>query len=209
MRNYLLLFLLLTLTVVGCSNNKSLASNLKNRKQYLHYVHDSNINNEKNRIAVTLDSVRIHNSAMTDSTKVQKTNGYVIPLLLINFWDYSYECDLGKDVVAENLEDFFTESFVNESKRSGDFLINPSDSLLSECEAEYNLRITVDSLSVKGPYSYKGNAIITPYAYAYSIYEIAGPAVAKCVINAQLQKNEQIVIDKRFKTSQISAFLKN
>ena len=204
-----LLYLLVIISVFGCSINGQLASSLERYEQSLNYVYDSEIIAEKKNVAVTIDSVLIYDSAMNNSTTVKTQSGIVIPLLILNIWDYKYSCSLGENVITEDLSNFFLESLKQESFRSGIFLLNPNDSTLCEIDQIYNLEIIVDSLNIKGPYSNSGSMFISPYGYSYSLSEMAGPAKAECKLQFVLKKGEKIKLTRDIYISQMTDFLRN
>ncbi|MCF7918514.1 MAG: hypothetical protein K9N06_01195 [Candidatus Cloacimonetes bacterium] len=201
-----LVILLLIVSAFGCSINEQLAANLSKNRQSVKYVFDSEIVTEKKDVAVIIDPVLISDSSMKNVTEVTQQSGYVIPLLLINFWNYEYSCKLGENVIAEDLSHFFYYSLSQESLRSGVFFLNPDESFINR---RYDLEVTVESLSIEGPYKYKGYAFISPYAYSYSMLERAGPAVARCKLHLSLKKGDEIVLTKEISSKQKTEFLKN
>jgi len=201
-------FLILT-CLVSCSVSKKLASNLNQKRHSLAYVFDSDFRKEKTNIAVKVDSVAYKPSTMPDLTEVTKKKGVFLPLLLLNVWDYQYSCNLGENVIEENLPDFFYDSLIMEAYRSGNFLVNPQDSIPTEKDTPYELEISIDSLAVQGPYTYTGFTFIHPFGYVYSFAEIAGPATAVCKIEARLLKNGEIKLIENIRREEISVFLSN
>ena len=204
-----LLYLLIIISVFGCSINSQLTSNLSRYEQSLNYVYDSDIITEKKNVAVIVDSVLMYDSAMINSTTVTKQSGIVIPLLILNFWNYKYSCDLGENVITEDLSNFFLESIKQESFRSGIFLLNPNDSTLCKIDQIYNLDVIVDSLNIEGPYTYGGHTLVTPYGYSYSLSEFAGPAKAECKLQFILKKGKKVQLTKDIYISQMTDFLRN
>lgn len=201
-------FIVGLLLLTGCSVQNELQSSFCINKQPLLYVFDSDISPTKTNVSVLIDSVTIAEDTILDSTEVTKEHGFILPFFLFNLWDYKYMCSLGQNALQENIAQFVHKSVIQEGKRSGRFEIESDLDSLQADYSHYSLEVTVDSLTVCGPFQYGGYAIIMPYGYAYSMNESAGPGSSRVAISYILKKDGNYVSSNTIHLSTNTAFLK-
>lgn len=205
MKNHMLAVLFIGIILLtGCSSNEELIRNLNYKKQSLKYLHDSTINPEKKNAIILLDTVIVSKKAINKECKVTNVKSLVIPLLFVNYWNYKYQCEIGKSIINENISNYYKKDFLYESERSGIFLTDlPSEDSINV----FKLKVTIDTLNCTGPYEDAGGVFVTPYSYSYFYNSVAGPALAKTVMHFNLLKNNKIVLSNEITATSNSEFL--
>ncbi|MBT4333513.1 MAG: hypothetical protein HOD64_09575 [Candidatus Cloacimonetes bacterium] len=190
-----ILFSCLIIIFTGCSIQNELIRDFNTFEKSLYYVHDSEFHSDKNNISVVIDSI----SAIEElpyNANVTVLKKPPIPLL---FNIYTYGCELGKINYEEDLRDFLKESYVIEAYRAGNFIVNPDSLQKKKIRNEYDLSISVNELSVIGPYQYSESSNFH--------WEQAGPAVATCSMDFLLEDEDTILLEDNIISTQTNVFL--
>jgi hypothetical protein len=101
---------------------------------------------------------------------------------------------LGQNSIQENYNDFFTNSFITESSRSGCFGIatkKTNDSI-------YTLDLKIDTCITSSKYSRSTTVIFLLVAYSMSFSEWGSPAETYLHVSASLKKGEKIIYEKKY-----------
>ncbi len=186
----------------GCSTTKMLTNHFNDNCNSLEYIHDSEIQPTKKNVVVSLDDVSLKNGGFADSTSVEKGSAGIFELLFLGKRDYN--CHLGQNCIKENVTEFAYDSFWEESVRFGDYIISnqmENDSLKSE----YDISLSLDSLSVSGPYT----IITSSNGYVTYTVEEAGPAIAKTSLTLNLNRANEIIAQETIFAEEVTEFLKS
>jgi hypothetical protein len=121
--------------------------------------------------------------------EVKKVSSEVIPLLVFNSWNHTYECVLGRNQIKENVPEFIATSLREDCNRSGTF------KLTKDSTVNYSLEIEIDSISSKGPYRKSGFWLYLVIAWYRHRVDYASTGKAFCSYHYKLRKGEQVVLD--------------
>lgn len=198
MRNYsILLALTGLLFLASCTSTRVIEKNMNSDRYSLSYLRDSKISKNKLDFNVSIDSV-VFATPMNITTTVTRLKGWFIPLALVNIWNSQNECIQGKSMFEEDIPTFLRASLVEEINRSGNFNYNSFN------DSGYQLDISIDEISTKGPYVSKGFFYFAFFAYGYSYADIAGPAISNMGISYKLKKGDRVLKSNSFSSEKIA-----
>jgi hypothetical protein len=198
----LLLPIFALILYTGCSSTREIQTHLNRKAFPLDYLHDSKKVDEKSRVQVCLMNT-VDSSRLNPTTIVDKTSGYIVPLLAVNFWDFEYSCTLGSATLEESLADFAAKAFLNESLRSGRYI-----SGLVNKDCDYQLSLTINHHNTGGPYKQSGSVIFLLSFYSVSQYEMGGPVVTDITLTAWMTQADSVVMDKQYTAEQTSNLIR-
>ncbi|MDD3078666.1 MAG: hypothetical protein PHH37_06145 [Paludibacter sp.] len=193
-----ILFALLLAFIVSCTPTKRIQKNMNLKSSSMAYIMDSKVSENKNGIAINIDTIRFNPHIMSDTTKVKREKGYFLPLILVYIWNSQNKCTLGKGTFEEDIPDFLAASLSREADRSGIFDIS------NTAPSEYSLDISVDSISTEGQYISSGFFYFALYIYGYSYSDIAGPANSTLRISYKLRKNDEVIHSNSFTAQKVT-----
>jgi hypothetical protein len=180
----LLLFLA---TVVSCSPYHRLEKSFHGNKMSLHYLHTSKPASSKRDIHISVAEPVILEPRFK-SGEVKRGKMEVIPLLIYNGWNYTFDCSIGKNQVKEKVSTFIQSALIEESNRSGIYYADQSPS-------PYTLEIEVDSLRSGGTQYTKGFFAYFFFVYMYSNSVRAQSTPAYCRFHYRLRKGDEVLLD--------------
>jgi len=192
-----IIFALIAIVFTNCTTTKRIQKNMNSGQYSLAYLYDSEEKNEKNNIFVNISDVYNY-SNLSDTTKVERLKGWVVPLLFINVWRSENQCVQGKSMIEDDITYFLKTSLANEINRSGSF---KTDTLN---KSEYSIKLSIDEIKTAGPYVSSGYFYFALYVYGYSYSDIAGPAISTMKVNYQLYKGKDIVLENTIDARQIT-----
>lgn len=182
-----LLLLLFCALAVSCSPYHRLQKAFYGNKMSLQYLYTSKPAASKRDIHISIAEPVIREPRFK-SGEVKRGKMEVIPLLIYNGWNYTFECSVGKNQVKENVSAFIQSALVAESNRSGIYHADTSPS-------PYTLEIEVDSLRSGGTQKTNGFFAYFVFVYMYSNIVRAESTPAYCRFHYRLRKGDEILLD--------------
>lgn len=170
-----------------CSSTMQIQKNMGSNSYSMAYIMDSKIAGSKNGLSVRVDSILFNPGIMSDTVKVSKKKGMFLPLIIINIWDWQYNCIQGKSMIEEDIPSFLKASLIREINRSGSFSVDTSGN------SGYSLELSIDEMKTEGPYQNSGIVFIGEYFYGFFFVDRAGPAISNLTVSYKLKKGNQIV----------------
>lgn len=177
---------------------KNLEKNLRAEKHSIAYQSDYWVSPNKINATLAIDSLVMDSTLMPKESTVKSNGGYVIPLLVFNYWNFKYECTLGQSSIEEDIPSYLRYSFQENLEKSGIFTQTTPD------KAEYLLEISIDKMKTAGPYKYSGVYYFLLYVYGYSYNFQFGPGQGNLEISCKLKKGNEIVLTRKFEASEIT-----
>jgi len=163
---------------------------------YLHKGNDSVCNKPvylKSISFVGLDSI----------SKVTHMYGFAIPLLVYNYFETNKKVVLGQNSMDKNYSQFFKESLIERSKRSGLIQIINEDTIRFN---DYNLEILIDTCITKARYKEKTTIMVSSTFISYSMYAGSFPSETYISIKLKIRNGNNIVLEKKYKVSKIQNY---
>lgn len=185
--NMSLLLLLFFAIAVSCSPYQRLEKAFRGNKLSLQYLYTSKPASFKHDIRVSIAEPVIIEPRFR-SGEVKRGKMEVIPLLIYNGWNYTFNCSIGKNQVKEKVSSFIQSALIEESNRSG---IYYADKSLSP----YTLEIEVDSLRSDGTQKTRGFFAYFVFVYMYNNSVRAESTPAYCRFHYRLRKGDEILLD--------------
>ena len=187
------------LVVTSCASRKKIQESLTISPQSIRYLYDSeplNCNRDKVIYLELNDSIPFNNV-----TPLNKDGGGALPLLVVNvFWE-NYEVLMGQDMIYPSYHQFFSESIVAESKRTGCFT-------LKEGKLDNNgfiLKLSIDKCQTKGRLTSTFGiiALSGPSSTTYSFK----PVNTELIVNVKLFQNNLVIFNKKYVLNHHQPFL--
>ena len=193
-------FLIIALLAISCSQSKMLQKSLSKYKAPIGYLHDSKIVDCAKRDSLM---VNLNTRSLDSLTSVSKINGLVLPFLFFNYTEYNMRVKLGQGSIEEKFDDFFANSFIEESKRTGCFAI--ANGALND--SLYVLDITIDSCTITSRYQKSSTILFLVFAYSYSFSEMGFPAETSLQVTTRLRKGKILIAEKNYLVKKTQPFL--
>ena len=198
MRN--IIIAIFALLLVSCSESKMLQSSLRKFNSSIEYLHDSETSTCPRNKQVY---VNIDNAPIDTATTVSKLNGLLIPLIVFDYYNIEMKVKLGQSSIQENYNNFFYNSFTEESKRSGCF--NVTDNKTND--SIYRLDLRIDTCSTVSKYRKSFIFMYLFFAYSYSYSESGQPAETNLQVSAKLRKGDSLVYEKKYTIKRTQPFV--
>jgi hypothetical protein len=191
--------LLVALFVDSCSNSRMIQKSLNTYDAPIGYLYDSKISD-----CPKIDhmSVRLYNNVLDSITEVSKINGFVLPLIVFNYFETNMRVRLGQSSIQQQYNDFFTRSFLEESKRTGCFEINNQVSN----DTLYSLDITIDTCNTDSKYKRSTFMVFFFLGAIKSSSEMGFSSETNLYVSTKLKKANSIISEKSYKISRIQPF---
>lgn len=199
---FLGVFLILMVSLIGCTSTKKIQTSLVEDKQSIAYLMDSELVQNKLNYSINVDRIQF-SEGVKDEVEVIKSTGFIIPLLVFNYWESKKICFQGNNLFVGDLRDELKYAFVREANRSGVFKVDTSTT-----ESIYDLTINIEEFSAVGPYMSQGYYVFAMFIYVYSFGNYAGPAETQIKLNYTLSKNGVVVKENNFTHSKTTEQLK-
>ncbi len=177
----------------SCSSVKSVQNNFASTTTSLAYLYDSNPVREKKEAALIID-VKADSLVIKSQAEVEKKHAWCVPLIAVNIWDSEMQCNAGCNMIEEDVESFVQKSFEEEVDRSCLLNVTTTDSAL------FHLEIELDTMQAIGPYKSSGFFYFILFAYGYSYYEYAGPALSSLKFRYKLYLRDDVVFEDEYCT---------
>ena len=195
-------FCLFVFSTISCSSTKLLQKSLNYYKTPLGYQLDSRVS-----LYPKTDSLAIiYNGINLDMATVSKKGVKVFPFLFVNYFESKFLVKLGWNYLEQNYNDFFFDSMLDESKRSGSYALRydktPNDSA-------YTLEITMDTCVTTAKYRQSTVFLYFIWAYSTSYSEEGFPAKTSLGCTASLRKGEKIFYKKYYTFNKELPFINN
>jgi hypothetical protein len=158
-------FMILALT--GCGGAENLALQLQGRNSELMYLHDSKAVTDKGAQTIRVASFDVEEK-LPPVTTVEQESSFVLPLLVVNMWEYGYKSQLGVAQIGNDYKAFMREQLVDELKRSSKFQY-------VEEPADLNINVHLTNMVMNAPIKQKTNVIFLLLAVGWNSFTVAGP----------------------------------
>ena len=199
----IVLSLLSVLFFASCSEAKLLSKNFNKYQIPIEYLHDSNIITCDKSVKIAIeDNSNIF--AFDAPLSVTKTGGKVLPFIFYNYIESIYNVTLGQYILEQNYTDFFSNSFLTESQRTGCFSVTDFHE-----ESDYTIQITHDTCAVSSEYQQIDSILFLLFAYSASSQEIGFPTQTTLSINVKLKKEGDSVFEKNYSINKVQPFINN
>lgn len=197
-------FAFIVIVIAGlsaCSGSKMLQKSLMKYQAPIGYLHDSKVLDCSRNDTIFISTV--NNKGLDSMTTVSKMKGKLLPFLLFNYTESNMKVALGQSSMKESYPDFFVSSLMDESKRSGCFVIdgrNPGKN-------QYRLELSIDTCLVKSKYQRSTTVIFLLFAYSMSFVEQGFPSETDLVVSARLKKGDRLISEKCYRVKKTQPFL--
>ncbi len=185
--------IIVLLFVLGCTSTNEMLQNISSNPKDLYYLYDSEIDTLKKEVGVNIAPVTSNSDVFFPATSITNDNWFLLPFLVVNFWNYEYTWRLGQDSYKQNFDEFLNTSLYNEAMRSGNFVTNPLAEESQSIASNYTLDVEIVDAAIYGPFFDRGFALISPYGYAYYFSASAGPGTAEIKLKYTLNHGEKTV----------------
>lgn len=191
---------IIALLTVSCTETKMLQKSLNKYNAPIGYLHDS----KKINYPVT-DSliINLNNKSLDSLTSVTKTGRLVLPFIVFNYSELNMNVKLGQKSIQQEYNDFFVNSLIDESKRTGCFGITNKRA----DDSTYTLDITIDSCITNSNYRESSTVIFLLFAYSMSYNEIGFPAETNLQVSTRLKKGDSVIAEKKYSIKRTQPFL--
>ena len=185
---------------LSCSDTKKLHQILSDYEVTIGYLHDTKMENYPASDSLI---VRINKNALDSLLTVTMIQSSVYPFILVNYSDVSMKVHLGQNSLEQPYSDFFTKSFIEESKRTGHFGVTNRPIT----ESIYTLDISIDTCMTHSVYK-RIIYVAFPYFRPFSNYkELGDPAETNLHVTATLKKGNSIIAVKKYDLSRSQPLL--
>lgn len=198
MKKFIILYPIIGIIIFcNCSGKKILQKNLNavsyslsKNVDYYFYDQDSN--------SIKIDTVYYNSNLLQKTTTVEKQKGYVLPFIIVNFWNVQFVCTQGKSMIIDDIPLFLKNSLLDDISTM---------EILKEKRISYNdysVELSIDEISTVGVYRSSGK-IFYFIVFAYNIFsDKAGPAISKLKISYKLKKEGAVVLSKTYSVESIA-----
>jgi hypothetical protein len=188
------------LMVVSCSESKMLQKSLGNFNAPIAYLHDSKIIDSPKTDSLI---IWLNNKSLDSITNVTKINAKLLPFLVFNYSEVNLNVKLGQSSLQQKYDDFFANSLLDESDRTGCFGISNLESNASF----YTLDITIDTCSTNSKYQRSTTVLFLFFAYSVSSREAGFPAETNLKVSTQLKKGGVLIAEKSYAIKRTQPFI--
>jgi hypothetical protein len=193
---YRLLTAVLILTsFFSCSEAKFLQKGLAKHPQPLGYTFVSEVDTMPKMDSVI---VSFRGFPLDSLTSVKRTKGLVLPFIFVNYLDFKYQVKLGNNLLDQDFNDFFFDSLLDESERSGQYALCYDSTRQNDV---YSLEVFLDTCVTTSLYQETELVIYYVYGYSISWGEGSWPALSRMTCNVRLLKGDKVLLEKPFSVS--------
>lgn len=192
---------LLILGLMSCSGSKMLQKSLQKYKAPIGYLHDSKIDDYLKKDTIFISA--INNKGIDSITSVSKMKGKILPFIIFNYTETNMKVELGQSSIEQSYHDFFTNSLIDESKRSGRIIVDNRD----PGKNPYSLEINIDTCNVRSKYQRNTTVLFFLIAYSMSFQELGFPSETNLVVTARLKKEGKMISEKSYRVKRTQPFL--
>lgn len=196
MRHVPWIVIVLSITFFNCSSSLQIKQGLTRQQYSMGYILDSKPSETKTPVSVFFKNVA-YSRPFPDTVDVHCKAGFVLPLIVLNVWGFTYKCTLGKQALTDDVNDFLINHLKLESQRSGIFSLAAHDS-----SADYSVRLDSVTIICDGPYTESGMVMITPMFFSFISSNRAGPCHARIAWTLKIFKNNLPVSVQKIETEQ-------
>lgn len=194
------LFVLMVLGTLSCSETKLLMKGISQFPQSLGYELISPIDSSAKTDSVTLSFTGFK---LDSATSVHRKSGLVLPFIVLNITEFKYRIKLGATQLKEDYNDFFFNALIDESERSGKFSLCYDSTRQKDV---YNLEVILDTCITDTHFVESSLTIFYFYGYFSTYSESSFPARSKVACTLRLRKGEQVLKDTTVSISSMLAF---
>jgi len=193
-------YFLLALTTLACSETKLLQKGLSPFIEPLGYDFTSPIVKGPKTDSLVI----LFNGLPLDSlTTVKRHKTTILPFVFFNYFDNQYQISLGRNSLKDDFNDFFFNSLMDESDRSGQFALS-YDSVSTD--STYRLEVRIDTCETTCVFQKQQIIIYYVYGYGITYTERVKPSHCKISGTAVLRKGNRLLFDKTFTSNKELAF---
>lgn len=196
-----IIFIFSIIFLASCASPKLLISSLGKIKVPINYLYDSKTNDCPKKDTILINGISKLN--FDKKTNITKQSKKVVPLLVVNYSELKLDVKLGQSSFDENYGDFFINSFIKESQRTGCFVTNKN----SSNKDRYSLDISIDSCITTSQYQYTSTVIFLLIFFSSSSNEFALPSNTSLNLNIALRKDSNIVFTKNYNFERQQPFI--
>jgi hypothetical protein len=177
-----------------------LQKSLGNFNAPIGYLHDSKkIDSPKTDSLI----VWLNTQSLDSITNVSKINSKLFPFLVFNYSEVNLNVKLGQSSIQQKYDDFFANSLIAESKRTGSFGISDQDSN----DSFYTLEIKIDTCSTNSKYQRSTTVLFLFFAYSVSSMESGFPAETNLMVSTKLKKGSDLIAEKSYAIKRTQPFI--
>ena len=195
-----LIFLLIPLFLMSCSESKMLLKSLSKYQVPLDYLHDSRINDCDKTTGITF--AKFDNQVFDTSTSVTKINQRILPFIFYNYTEVNLAVKLGQSSLEQNYSDFFKNAFIAESQRTGCYSLTDDPT-----NSKYTIEIIFDTCNVNSKYQRSSTVLFLLFAYSMHFQERGFPAETNLALNVRLKKENELIFEERYSVNNVQPFL--
>ncbi|MDR0547487.1 MAG: hypothetical protein LBG77_07905 [Dysgonamonadaceae bacterium] len=175
----ILIFGVVSIVLCACSSSKELVNSLSKHSHRLGYKHDSKITECERKVKIAIGAVRA--DSFDIFTRVSKTRRSLYPFIVINSFVENFWVRLGQNSLQQRFPDFFLDSFLEESERTGCYTIVDDPK-----EADYVIDFILKDHTTEAKYRMTSNSLFLISYYATSYQESGSPATTRMEIQIRL-----------------------
>ncbi|WP_370479049.1 hypothetical protein [Tamlana flava] len=197
----LLLTISLGLVAASCFSSKEVKASFTLNPESLRYLYDSNpidCNRDKVVYFELFDSIPLNNY-----TPFNKKGWGAIPLVAFNLFWQNYEVVMGQDMAFPNYHQFFSESIITESQRTGCFTLKEKQ---SEHDT-YILKLMIDKCETKSKLTSTFGFMVGGYTASSGDGHTGKPSNTELIVNAELLQNGVTIFEKEYNLIHHQPFL--
>ena len=183
-------FVLAAILLSGCMGTSGVYSKIKRNTCSVSYIHDSPKILNKSNIKIHGDFK--NNAPVPKQAEVNEIDFFILPLVLINYGYTTQEIILGQDNIRGDYFYFLQNSFMEEVKRSGNFIpVEEKDS------SDYYFNVVLDSCKT---YTYYEESAFVSIG-GYSIEKSVRPGISYLELDIKIFRtvDNDIVFKDRIK----------
>jgi len=174
--------------LVGCVGAGGFESRLASHSGEVMYLHEARATERQPGTTVSLATFTVE-QRLPPATTVQRTGGFVVPLLFVNVWRGEYRSTLGAAQISNDYVQFMKDSFAEELKRSAKFAFTDHD-------GDVQVDVKVTNIEMNAPIVESGNFLFLLIAFGHSRSVHAGPVEVVVSGEAVARKGGQEVLRK-------------
>lgn len=200
--NSVVILIISSLLFSSCADTKVLPKSVAHQRVSLGYKVD-NIYFENDQS--TLVAFKGINAFALDSlTVVDEVNKKLFPFIVYNYQEVNYEIKLGQSTLEQPYNEFFNQSFSDETQRKGYFSLTEN-----AIESPYLLEITLADCDIKMEYQLQSSVIFFLFFYSMSLYEYGFPTQADLTFLVTLKKDDKLLFEKEYTFEKELQFLRS
>ncbi len=191
---------IIALITISCSETITLQTSLKQYNAPIGYLHDSKVTDFiKNDSLI----VRLNFYPLDSITTVSKTKGLFLPLIFFYYREVDMNILLGQKSIQQLYDEFFFNSFTDESRRTGCYAVSKLDS----SDSLYTLEITIDTCITNSKYQITDAFFVSPFGYSYSYHQMGFPSETNLFVSINLTKGNKLLDQRSYSIRRTQPFL--